>query len=187
MYAAPLTPILGIMTVLSSTVVVRPMGRDDVPGLAALLRQLDEESTFLAWEPGERDLDDVRTLERRLISTTYDNTCRLVAVDDERLVGFLVAHQGPTRRLRHRADLAMAVLADYQRRGVGSGLLRALTAWAQTRGIVRLELSVRADNSAALCLYRRHGFVEEGVKRGAIRIDGRDVDEVVMGRLHEDI
>jgi ribosomal protein S18 acetylase RimI-like enzyme len=186
MYDAPLTPILGIMTILSSTVVVRPMGRDDAPGFAALLRQLDQESTFLAWEPGERDLN-LRTLKRRLSGTTSDQTCRLVAVDEQRLVGFLVAHRGPTRRLRHRADLAIAVLAAYQRRGVGSGLLRELTAWAQARGIVRLELSVMADNSAALCLYRRHGFVEEGVKRGAIRIDGRDVDEVVMGRLHEDI
>ena len=186
MYAAPFTPILGVMTVLGSAVVVRPVGGDDVPVFAALLRKLDEESTFLAWEPGERDFD-IRTLERRLRSTTGDETCRLVAVDGERLVGFLVAHRGLTRRLRHRADLAMAVLVAYQRRGVGSGLLRALIAWAEARGIVRLELTVMAGNSAALSLYRRHGFVEEGVKRGAIRVDGRDVDEVVLGRLHEDI
>jgi ribosomal protein S18 acetylase RimI-like enzyme len=185
MYAASVARMLEGMTEVRGAVVVRPVGREDVSAFAELLRQLDEETTFLAWEPGERDLD-VSTLERHLSSPGDDQTCRLVAVVGERLVGFLVAHRGPTRRLRHRADLAMGVLLAYQRRGAGSGLVRALSAWAQAQRIVRIELTVMADNTPALSFYHRHGFVEEGLKRGSIRVDGRDVDEVLLGRLDGD-
>ena len=40
-----------------------------------------------------------------------------------------------------------------------------------------------ADNDRAIALYERCGFVLDGTERLAIAIDGRAVDEHVMGKL----
>jgi len=51
--------------------------------------------------------------------------------------------------------------------------------------IERVELEVFAGNDRARRLYERHGFVVEGVRRGARKLDGRREDVIVMGRLKE--
>jgi putative acetyltransferase len=53
--------------------------------------------------------------------------------------------------------------------------------WAQ---VLRLELTVFADNDRAIALYRRFGFVEEGRHRGFAMRDGRYVDALAMARWH---
>src|SRR6188474_3481158 len=45
---------------------------------------------------------------------------------------------------------------------VGSPLLAAAIARARERGLHKLSLSVFPHNEAAIGLYRKHGFVEEG-------------------------
>ena len=42
---------------------------------------------------------------------------------------------------------------------------------------------ILATNAAAAALYRKVGFVEEGIKRKAILIDGIYHDEIIMARL----
>lgn len=71
-----------------------------------------------------------------------------------------------------------------QGRGVGSALLQAAIEmadrWLQLR---RLELQVYADNAAAVRLYTRHGFVEEGRHRYYAFRDGAYVDALTLARL----
>jgi len=52
----------------------------------------------------------------------------------------------------------IAVAPSAQGRGVGTRLLRALTAQAARGGARSLLLEVRADNAAAIALYEREGF-----------------------------
>ena len=51
---------------------------------------------------------------------------------------------------------------------------------ARRQGFVRVELSAHADNARAIALYRKVGFVQEGVERDAICIDGRYCDTITM-------
>ena len=79
----------------------------------------------------------------------------------------------------------MAVRDDWQRRGVGSALMRAALdladRWLNYR---RLELTVYTDNVAALELYRKFGFVIEGTHRDFAFRDGLYVDAYTMARLN---
>jgi ribosomal protein S18 acetylase RimI-like enzyme len=52
----------------------------------------------------------------------------------------------------------LAVMPDFQRRGIGRALLEAAEAAARARGCCKLTLEVREDNAPARELYRRHGF-----------------------------
>lgn len=53
--------------------------------------------------------------------------------------------------------------------------------WAQ---LLRLELTVFADNPAAIVLYGKFGFEIEGTHRAYALRDGRYVDVNTMARLH---
>jgi len=67
------------------------------------------------------------------------------------------------------ADIAFAVADDWQRRGVGSALARALVAH-RPRGVTRLVTIVAADNKASLATLARLGAVERVLTDGVYEI-----------------
>lgn len=92
---------------------------------------------------------------------------------------------GVALRRRHVMGLGIAVRPDAQGQGVGLALMRALCHWADRWGqVLRLELTVFADNTRAIALYQRCGFVQEGLHIGYALRDGHYVDTVSMARLH---
>jgi RimJ/RimL family protein N-acetyltransferase len=81
-------------------------------------------------------------------------------------------------------EIGMMVATDWRGRGVGSALLAAAIDWARARGLHKLALSVFPHNQAALALYRKFGFVEEGrLVRHVRRADGQLWDLIEMGLL----
>jgi [ribosomal protein S18]-alanine N-acetyltransferase len=73
-----------------------------------------------------------------------------------RLVGFagLFSEEGRTGKIN-----PIAVHPEFQRRGLGEAMLRWSLAWFRREGLRRARLFVRADNVAAIALYRKLGFV----------------------------
>jgi len=103
----------------------------------------------------------------------------LVAVTD---AGEVV---GGSPRRRHAMTLGMQVQPAWQRQGIGTQLLQALVDYADNwLGLLRLELEVYADNRKAQALYRRFGFVEEGLHKCDTLRDGVYVDSLSMARLN---
>ena len=85
----------------------------------------------------------------------------------------------------------IAVVPEYEGRGIGSALLRELISEGRRRGAADLLLEVRADNPRAQQLYRRFGFEQIHVRRKYYR-DG--VDALIMRleladvlAIHQDI
>jgi L-phenylalanine/L-methionine N-acetyltransferase len=69
--------------------------------------------------------------------------------------------------------------------GVGNALMLALLDYADRWALLlRIELTVYADNARAIALYRRHGFAVEGTHRAYALRDGAFVDALAMARLH---
>jgi ribosomal protein S18 acetylase RimI-like enzyme len=92
-------------------------------------------------EDNVRRSTNVRVLEEQ-------RTGRVVA-----LFGYLL---GPDRT----GEIpVMGVHPDFRRRGVGEAILRWTLAWFREQGMRRARLIVRADNAAAIALYRKLGFV----------------------------
>lgn len=78
----------------------------------------------------------------------------------------------------------MMVAADSRRRGVGSALLTAAIEWARGAGAHKVALQAWPHNEAALALYRKFGFEQEGyLHRHYPRRNGELWDAVVMGLL----
>ncbi|MFE7430738.1 MULTISPECIES: GNAT family N-acetyltransferase [unclassified Streptomyces] len=83
----------------------------------------------------------------------------------------------------HVRQIQGLAVADWARgRGVARTLLRAACAAARDGGANRMTLRVLGHNAPARALYEAEGFVVEGVLRGEFFLDGRYVDDVLMGR-----
>lgn len=61
--------------------------------------------------------------------------------------------------------LNIAVHPDSQRRGIAWQLLNRAVTDCRDRGAARMLLEVRESNASAIALYRRAGFVIDGVRR----------------------
>lgn len=161
---------------------IRHIQQQDATAYKHLLEQLDQETTYLAWEPGERSLS-VEALKHRIATQDLKTKVTLLAEDKGIILGFLVGIRGTTRRLHHRADFTMGILKSAWNQGIGTQLLTAFEQWALNQGIWRLELTVMEHNQRAVALYEKFGFLQEGRKLAAFVVNQKKVDEIVMGKL----
>jgi len=106
-----------------------------------------------------------------------------VAISDRRVVGWCDVLPVPRDTMKHGGVLGMGIVDGFRGQGIGSALMRATLARARRRGLTRVELTVRVDNRRAIGLYRKFGFVPEGRKRRAFRVDGRYHDLLSMAVL----
>jgi len=115
-----------------------------------------------------------------------ERTFGLVAEWEGRFTGVIVMQRGEGR-LRHLGEIVLfAVSPEVQGKGVGSGLLSALIDLAENwLNLMRLEHIVAVDNSPAIALYRKFGFIIEGKLRDYAYRGGRYVDAYLMARLRD--
>lgn len=118
------------------------------------------------------------------LAETSDDTLRLGAMIDGRVIGMIGLHRERRHRRSHAASIGMAVHDAFAGRGAGAALVAAVIDTADNWwNIRRLELEVYADNVRALALYERFGFEREGLMRAHAFREGHYVDSVVMGRV----
>ncbi len=113
-----------------------------------------------------------------------DNTHSLVAIVDDKLVAQLSIEVFTNPRRKHVANIGMAVDENFQGQGIGGILLQSAKNLAfNWLAVKRIELEVYTDNKAAIALYERHGFVQEGLAKGYAFRDGEYVDAYLMACL----
>jgi putative acetyltransferase len=110
------------------------------------------------------------------------NSVLLVAEDAGRVVGLLGLLGRTLPQEAHVGSVGISVHRHYRGQGVGTRLMQALFGWAPVHGIRRIEVEAFANNPRAVRLYESLGFTREGVRRGAIVVDGEYVDVVCMAR-----
>ena len=101
-----------------------------------------------------------------------------VAIAVDEVVGSLHVEQSPFGF----GEIGMMVARDWRGRGIGTALVAAAINWGREHGLHKLTLSVFPQNEAAIGLYRKFGFVEEGRREKQIRrASGELWDLIEMG------
>lgn len=79
----------------------------------------------------------------------------------------------------------VAVDPDRQGGGIAGQMLQAAIAWSRERGYHRMELTVAVENTRAIALYEKLGFVREGILRDYtwLQTEGIFIDEQVMALI----
>lgn len=121
---------------------------------------------------------------RKRLEATTDRRIPLVALHQGEVVGNISLEQYSRIRQSHVGTIGMGVASAWQGKGIGAQLMAAALAVADDwMNLRRVELTVFADNEAAIGLYERFGFDVEGRLRDYAVRDGAYVDALSMARL----
>ena len=135
----------------------------------------------------DADLDEVVALEANVQSFpwTRGNFSDALAAgygawtlrQEGRLAGFCILMFAPD--VAHL--LVIAVARDLHRQGLGGELMHWCEQRARERGLEGVLLEVRPSNASAIAFYKKHGYLQIGVRRGYYPADkgGRE-DALVM-------
>ena len=164
-------------------IVVRRVRRDDAAALAVTMSDPQIARGLLQMPHGSEDF-----WRKRIDDMPGGNAALDIMLVAERggiVIGNAGLHGVAALRRRHAAGLGISVARSAQGQGVGTALMAALVDWADNWAqLLRLELTVFTDNAAAISLYRKFGFVDEGVHRAYALRDGAYADVLAMARLH---
>jgi RimJ/RimL family protein N-acetyltransferase len=130
---------------------------------------------------GERDaIATEPPVDAEAIAKAWRLGGTFVAVLGDEVIGFTSVEDSG----RGYGEINMTVAADQRGRGVGTSLMKAAIDWARACGMHKLILSVWPHNAAAIALYRKYGFVEEGYRVKQMRRQSGELWDVIdMGLL----
>lgn len=161
--------------------IIRNIETKDSVKFSNMLKQLDNETNNMMFEPGERKSNIEGT--NSMIRNIHDSKSLLLVVeDDEEIVGFLLSQRKLLKRIRHSAYIVIGLLKDYRGKKIGLKLFEELEKWALDNNVTRLELTVMQHNKSAIKLYEKIGFKIEGLKENSLMLDGKYVNEYYMGK-----
>lgn len=149
-------------------------------GMRRVLDIVAREKKYLAFLQAP-PVDETYAFYRNILAK---DLCQVIAVQDGEVVGWcdVLPTHGEART--HVGTLGIAVLPPHRHRGIGGMLIAAAIAEAWQKGLRRIELTVRSDNTDARRLYEKFGFAVEGINRRAFLVDGEFFDTYSMALLH---
>ena len=157
---------------------VQPM---DAEKMLEFLRETSRESDFLLRYPEENIMgisEEVQFLEEICQS---DNKIMLACVIDGSVAGNISLRGNDYRKLRHRAELALAVRKNYWHLGIGRAMLTEAVGIARNLGLKYLELDYIDGNARAKGLYESLGFQEIArIPQAYCQPDGTFADAILM-------
>jgi L-amino acid N-acyltransferase YncA len=167
-----------------TTLLTRAACPDDAEAIVAILNPIIVSGEFTAF-----DTPFTVDAERDYLTAFPARGVFQVALraSDAQIVGFqsMEPFASYTRAFDHVGVMGTYVALASRRQGVATRLFAATLAAAREKGYEKIFTYVRADNTAALRVYQRHGFSVVGTARRHARIGGRYIDEIVIEKLFE--
>lgn len=161
---------------LPGDVVIEPMRPGHWPAVQAI-----HEAGILG---GNATIERVPAADWSTWSTAHRPDCRFVAVDAERVLGWVALSPYSGRQVYAGvAWLSVYVATDAHGRGIGGGLIAAVIKASEAAGIWTLLAGILVENAASLAAHRGAGFRRVGVQERLGRDrTGRWRDVVLMER-----
>ncbi len=122
-----------------------------------------EQTDNLLSYPDESDISADQEAQFLKSKTESDCEIEILAEVNGVVAGLAgIDSMGSKDKIRHRADLGISIDQAYWGLGIGRALMEACIECAKKAGYEQLELNVVADNTRAITMYGKAGFVEFG-------------------------
>ena len=132
----------------------RPQDRD---GIRAALARTSRESFYLRFFTVKREFSEKEA--RYFLDSDFDKNVALVAIADESGRPTIVGGCRYIVMQPDVAEIAFLVIDAYQRRGIGSALMRHIAALAHKAGLKELVAEVLVHNVPMLKVFERSGLL----------------------------
>lgn len=159
-------------------IVIRNAETTDADEIILLVKQVISESPFFPGTAEEFNFSAEQEEEYIKNIALF-----LVAEVDGKIIGSATLDRSNLSKINHTATFGITILKDYSGQGLGSLLTKKVIEWAELTKLEKNDLEVFEDNKPAISLYEKFGFLEEGRKRKAIKINGTYKDIILMGRF----
>jgi len=165
------------------TVVLREALVSDASSIIDYMNQVLLESKNLMREPIEwtMTIGDEEVFLRNASNSEHEYM--VVVIDGEKVISTAGFHGNKLVRVKHRVSLGISILQEYQGLGLGNIIMVELINKAKEMKKTKMDLEVRVDNFKAINLYKKLGFVEEGIIKRGFFVDNKYVDLLVMGKI----
>jgi RimJ/RimL family protein N-acetyltransferase len=172
------------INVKNKKVIIREADKKDAKELIEYLNVIGGESDFLTFGTGEfnKSVEQEQDFIENVLEN--ENALFIIAEVNGKIVGNLNFSGGPRKRTEHSGEFGVSVLKEYWGVGIGKELIEYLINWSKDSGIIRkINLRVRTDNTKGIHLYKKLGFLEEGIIKRDFLINGEFYDSLHMGLL----
>jgi RimJ/RimL family protein N-acetyltransferase len=160
-----------------SSIILRPVKKEDATSVVEAVQSIVSAGNFIQKE-------NVRTIkqEEELITEMQTRKNLYTAIlRNERIVGIVRVVRGDLDMKKHTGVFRTWLINEAQGLGIGHAIMKHTLAWGNESGLHKIWLTVFKSNEGAYHLYKKYGFVEEGVQKGQLCIDGVLDDEIYMG------
>lgn len=121
-----------------------------------------------------KDIDEILNINRLSFKTPWSRESLIKELDDNSFARYVVAKKdglvlgyGGLWIIVDEAHVTnIAVHPEYRGIGIGNMLMDAMIDICRLELVVGITLEVRASNVAAQNLYKKFGFVQEGIRKG---------------------
>lgn len=146
------------------------------------------QTDYLLTYPDENSFDVEQEGKFLIEKESSADEIELCAVTEGHLVGTAgIEAIGRKDKVKHRAEFGISIDKDYWGLGIGLAPTEACIDCAKKAGYYQLELSVVADNTSAISLYKKAGFVEYGRNHRGFRSRTSGWQEVILMCLALDV
>lgn len=132
----------------------------------------------------EKDFNPTIEQEEAWINSfiSNKNNLLLLASYKNEIIGNIEITASKREKIAHTACLGMSIIKEYRNLGIGYHLLTSMITWAKNNpNLKKIWLEVFATNSNAIALYKKVGFIQEGIRTDFIKIDENTyVDDIIM-------
>ena len=118
----------------------------------------------------------------------YIESCRIVAVKSNVVVGFAVLSQVSKRKVyKGVAEVTVYIDIDYKRQYIGEILLRQLIKESEENGFWTLQAGTFSENIASIELHKKCGFRVVGIREKIGQLNGKWYDNYFLERRSKSI
>lgn len=97
-----------------------------------------------------------------------------------KVAGIARVLRGELDMKRHTGVFRTWLMKGAQGKGIGKKIMEYTLEWAKQNELHKVWLTVFSGNEGAIYLYKKYGFVEEGVQKDQVIINGQYQDEIFM-------
>lgn len=168
----------------TSNIIYRQPVVEDAEKIVEFYNYVGGETFYLSFQKDEYPMNAEQQKEDILATNAHPASIMILAMDGDEIAGIGTIHSGNKVKSRHQGELGIVVAEKYQKKGIGSEIIRQLIDFCKNNGITtRIQLDTLCANEVAVKLYEKFGFEIEGRLRNNTLYEGNYYDLYVMGLL----
>ena len=158
-------------------VIIRPLSGTDGPALLKFFTGMPEDDLLFLKD----DVTKKEVIDRWVTELDFDKVFPIIAEKDSAIVGDATLHFNRYRWQLHMAEIRCVVAREYQKKGLGTALMKELVSVAFARNVSKIRANMMDSQKSAQRAFKRLGFKKEAELRDfLIDKEGNKHDLILM-------